>query len=226
MLGYAYLMTHDISIEQVRQAVSLKEFDAQAAHLSMLPLGRPTSRPSTQDGTPRIGAVLLLLYCHQAQLHFVLTKRKSTLRAHGGQISFPGGRKDAGETLQSTALRETHEEIGVRPDDIELIAPLTEVYIPPSDFQVRPFVGWARGGKRPLFRPSPAEVEAIIEVPLTGLLQDIRRTEPRRFRGQLYDVPYFALQNVKVWGATAVMLNEVAERLKIVLRHKREKSPR
>ena len=193
-------------------------FDVMAAHYAMLPLGRPVTRPSELSGQARLGAVLLLLYCHQDKPHLVLTKRRADLKAHGGQISFPGGRHEEGETLPETAVRETCEEIGVSPSEITILGTLKEVYIPPSDFQVHPFVGWIKSGKRPNFAPSEDEVSEIIEVSLETFFDDAcRKSERRKFRGDFYDIPYFDIQGHKVWGATAVMLNEFIERLRSFL---------
>lgn len=211
----------EISMTQIKDALALDTFDVMAAQLQMLPLGRPVARPTASKGKPRVGAVLLLLYCHRSELHLVLTKRKANLKAHGGQISFPGGRQDANETLERTALRETEEEVGVDATEIETVGTLTQVYIPPSDFEVQPFVGWVRSGKRPFFHPSPAEVAAIIDVPLTDLFDPTaKQTEPREFRGHTYQVPFFALQGHQVWGATAVILNEFVERVRVILKEK------
>lgn len=206
-----------ITIALIQQAISLPSFDITTAHQAMLPLGRPISRPKQLSGNPRIGSVMLLFYCYKNTLHLVLTKRRDELKAHGGQISFPGGRQDAGESLEETAVRETSEEIGVEAGDIEIIGTLNQVYIPPSDFQVYPFVSWVSSGKKPTFIPSEDEVSEIIEVSIDYLLNPaIRKTERRKFRGELYDVPYFDVYGHQVWGATAVILNELIERLKTV----------
>lgn len=208
-------MSAFITLQQVKDSLVVDDFDVISAQLSMLPLGRPVERPKEREGRARVGAVLLLLYCKDGQLHLVLTKRRDDLKAHGGQISFAGGRQEADETLQQTAVRETHEEIGVHPDEVEILGPLSQVYIPPSDFEVQPFVGWVKNGRPPSFIPSDDEVSEIIEISIDDLLDDGRRkTERRRFRGKLYDVPYFDIHGHQVWGATAVILNELLERLR------------
>ncbi len=202
--------------ELIVQALQLSSFDAAAYQKLMAPVPRAIRRPENLAGRPRVGAVLLLLYPKNGQLHFVLTRRQEDLNAHAGQISFPGGRQDDGETLAQTALRETHEEIGIDPAHIQLLGELTSIYIPPSDFEVHPFVGWQNS--TPLFRPAVGEVAEILEVPLTHLFDPThRRQEPRDFNGLTLQIPYFAVGEHKVWGATAVMLSEFFGRLEQLL---------
>jgi 8-oxo-dGTP pyrophosphatase MutT (NUDIX family) len=159
--------------------------------------------------------VLLLLYCHELTMHLVLTRRRDDLNSHAGQISFPGGRQEANETAVQAALRETEEEIGVPAAKINVLGELTSIYIPPSDFEVRSFVGWVKGGERPSFVPEIREVAEIIEVPLQQLLDpQTREVEPIPVRGEIYTVPFYNVNGHKVWGATAILLSEFLERLR------------
>ncbi len=218
VLGYAYRMDVQPTQKQIEQAIHFKPFDVMASHYEMLPLGRPVARPTELEGTGRIGAVLILLYRHQETLFLTLTKRGDGLSTHSGQISFPGGRQEDGESLEETAVRETQEEIGIDPSMLSVIGSLQQVYIPPSDFHVHPYVAWVNSNKKPRFTPSEVEVSEIIEVPVLSLLNpELRQTQRRKFRGNYYDVPYFAIQEHQVWGATAVMLNEFIQRLNAVL---------
>jgi 8-oxo-dGTP pyrophosphatase MutT (NUDIX family) len=212
-----------ISLHTIQSALTLPHFDEpqirQAQNL-MSPRPRLTQRPQSFPGEVRLGGVLILFYRWSGQTYLVLTRRRDDLRTHAGQISFPGGRHEAPETLQETALRETEEEIGIAPDAVKVLGQLTPVYILPSDFEVHPFVGWYENGSgaivRPAFSPDPAEVAEIIEVPLTHLLSpDVRREEPRTISGYQLTIPYFAVGPHKVWGATAVMLSELLERLRL-----------
>lgn len=206
-----------VTLDDVREAMQLHEFDVLAAQREMIPLARVNKRPSDMPGQPRIGAVLLLLYCKENRLHIVLTERRADLSSHAGQISFPGGRRESTETLQVTALRETHEEIGVPPTAVTILGQMSDIYIPPSDFEVHPFVGWYHNGKRPSFQPAVTEVAQILEVPLSHLMHpDTRKTGPWQFRGMTLTVPYFDVEGHMVWGATAIMLSEFLGRLTLV----------
>lgn len=199
----------------IRQALALPDFDVRSAHRHMLPVGRTGQRPPETPGQPRIGGVLLLLYCHEQAMHLVLTRRRDDLNSHAGQISFPGGKQEANETAVQAALRETEEEIGVSAAEITILGELTSIYIPPSDFEVHPFVGWVNGGKRPSFVPEVREVAEIIEVPLPQLLDPhTREIGPIPVRGATYTVPYYNVNGHKVWGATAILLSEFLERVR------------
>lgn len=205
--------------EKIQQALAINEFDVTAAQNKMMPFG-PTQRVMPQDKTGlRVGAVLVLLYCRHNDIHLVLTKRREDLHAHAGQISFPGGRQEETETLLTTALRETEEEIGIPTTAVHSLGQLSTIFIPPSGFVVHPFVGWYQNGGAPEFTPSEGEVAQIIEVPLKTLLDpETAVQEPWDFKGHEVMVPYFAIEDHKVWGATAIMLSEFIERLRTVIR--------
>ena len=169
----------------------------------------------------REAGVLLLLYPHAQNgegpgLHMVLTRRHEYLGVHSGQISLPGGRREAGESLRRTALRETKEEVGVVPEAVEIIGQLSTLYTPPSNFCIYPFVAHSPG--RPAFRSDPREVAELIEVPL-DLFADpaTRKTETWIFEKYgSRQVPFFDIFGHKVWGATAMILSEF---LTLVLDH-------
>lgn len=212
-------MKWKITIEDVKQGLLLSDFDVAAAHKLMVPLPRINQRvrPSHLSGKAREGCVLLLLYCHQEALHIVLTRRRDDLNSHAGQVSFPGGQREPGEPCREAALRETHEEIGVPPTAVSLLGHLSDVYIPPSDFEVRPFVGWYLPERRPEFHPAEHEVAQILEVPVATLLDDsVRKVGTREWNGMTFPVPYFDVAGHMVWGATAIMLSEFLERLRAV----------
>jgi 8-oxo-dGTP pyrophosphatase MutT (NUDIX family) len=203
------------SKQQLAAALALPGFENWRPHVDVPQLNRPISRPEDLPGKGRIAAVMVLIYASPSTAHstLALTERHANLSKHASQISFPGGRQDDGETLQQTALRETHEEIGIAPTNIEVLGRMNSVYIPPSDFVVTPFVGWHKG--QPDFVRAPDEVEQIIEVPLAHLMSpstlvfgDIVRSS-----GETLTVPYYQVEQYKVWGATAIMLGELIERL-------------
>ena len=157
------------------------------------------------------GAALLLIYPHDDTLHIVLTVRGSRLRNHTGQVSLPGGRVDAGETFEATALREAAEEIGIDPATVVLLGRLTPLHIPASGFLLHPIVGYT--SMRPAFQRAEWEVARIIEAPVARLSEPgviKREIRTRVVKGQSIDVdvPYFDVDGEKVWGATAMVLAE------------------
>lgn len=213
------------TLDDVHAALSLPDFDGFGAQRRMMPAGRPVGRAGEGPGGPRLGGVLLLLYCADDELHLVLTRRPDYDGVHSGQVSFPGGRHEPPETLATTALRETQEEIGIRVDEVELLGELTPLFVVPSNFEVHPFVGRYAGAGRPRFSPDVREVAALLEVPLRLLLDPATRVEESmELRGGLrLRVPCFRVGQHVVWGATAMMLSEFLERLRYV-RHMRERA--
>jgi 8-oxo-dGTP pyrophosphatase MutT (NUDIX family) len=200
------------SKDEIRLALELPAFDAEAAQRQMIPRPRGT-RPPGMAGQPRQGAVLVALYNKGHHTHLVLTRRRDDLNDHAGQIAFPGGRREGGEALQTTALREAEEEIGLRPAEMTILGQLSLLYIPPTGYEVYPFVAWHDG--RPRFRPQVSEVAQILEVSLSHLLDPASQFEETwDYRGMQIQVPFYLVGSHKVWGATAMMLSEFLERLR------------
>ena len=151
-------------------------------------------------------AVLVLLYEHQGEIHVIFQKRTDKVRDHKGQISFPGGGADPGDTdLLFTALRETREEIGVVPQDIDILGRLDEM-VTISNFRITPFVGWLAHYPYE-WHFSDEEVAYLLEVPLRHLLDPATLIPDRRFiNGRNYELPSYQFGDDLIWGATARML--------------------
>lgn len=179
------------------------------AHLEMAPqMRRDPSVIQVENKDCRDGAVLALLFPLDDEPVTVLTVRHANLDQHAGQVSFPGGRRDAGETLRETAIREAYEEIGLTEEALTMLGELTPLYIPPSNFCVYPFV--AMVDHQPAYEPHDAEVEHILEVPLSYLRSPETRVEEEwDLRGEQVVVPYYDVAGYTVWGATAMILAEL-----------------
>jgi 8-oxo-dGTP pyrophosphatase MutT (NUDIX family) len=159
-------------------------------------------------------AVLVALYEHDARLHAVFTRRRDDLRRHAGEISFPGGRQDAGEDLHTTALREAEEEIGLPPDAVQLAGALPPTATFVTNYAVYPFVGVIEPGHR--WKPSAAEVAEVLELPLDDLASGFERRRLVR-RGVPFRTDVYTVGANVVWGATARILSDLLERLRPLL---------
>lgn len=162
-------------------------------------------------------SVLSLFYPVNEILHFVMIQRPAYNGTHGGQVSFPGGKIESLDSnAWNAALRETKEEIGVEPDRIIFVGPLSPIYIPPSNFFVHPFIGAAT--HKPNFILDPNEVESIIETPVNILTDNSIKSEMmfRRDNMQM-QVPCYNIGGKQVWGATAIILSELEEILKEIV---------
>jgi 8-oxo-dGTP pyrophosphatase MutT (NUDIX family) len=139
--------------------------------------------------------------------HIILTVRADGLR-HAGQVSFPGGVVDPGETFEQAALREAHEEVALPLDDVRVLGSLTSLDIPVSGFRLHPIV--AASQTRPVLTPSDGEVARILEVGVDELLnpRHLVTTERERDGFGLTTVPSFRVADVEIWGATAMVLAE------------------
>lgn len=169
--------------------------------------------------TAKKAGVLALFYPDKMQqTKLVLILRKTYNGVHSAQIGFPGGKLEVkDDSLESAAIRETFEEIGVCIQDIEVLRKLTQVYIPPSNFYVQPFIGISR--TTPRFIKQEEEVEDIIEVFLKHFMDDdilISKRVKTSYNIEV-EVPAFELNGHVVWGATAMILNEIKDLLKQML---------
>ena len=162
-----------------------------------------------QMNPKRAGVMALFYPDYQEETRLLLILRKAYEGVHSNQIGFPGGKvEESDKDLKETALRETHEEVGVQPDEIEVIKELSEIYIPPSNFMVQPYLGIYPRPKPFLIQES--EVEALVEVYLRDFLDDSNHIEEilSTSYAKNIHVPAYKLNGYTVWGATAMMMSE------------------
>jgi 8-oxo-dGTP pyrophosphatase MutT (NUDIX family) len=158
-----------------------------------------------REAASTVAAVLIPVIAHPQGLTVLFTQRTAHLRSHSGQVSFPGGRAEPGDaSAEFTALRETEEEIGLRPAAVEVLGRLPD-YRTRTGYRVTPVVGLL---VPPIaFRPDPHEVAEIFEVPLVFLLDERnRQRRTREFQGQQVGYYVFEYGEKVIWGATAGML--------------------
>ena len=197
------------------------QLPAEASQFKMSPPFRRElikTYKSQMKNAKRAG-VLALFYPNSLQeTHLALILRKTYKGVHSAQIGFPGGKyEEDDKTLKTTALRETKEEIGITVEHVEIIKQMTEVFIPPSNFYVQPYIGITTN--TPKFIKQDEEVEDVIEVPLTQFLDDaivVTKSVETSYTTKI-DVPAYELNGYIVWGATAMMLSEIKDLLKQVL---------
>lgn len=175
------------------------------AHIIMAPAGNIPVNILKASGK---AGVLILLFPLNGELSTLLIKRTEYPGPHAGQISLPGGKSEKGESQINTALREAREETGVDNGKLRVLGSLTPLYIPISDMEVLPVVGYTED--LPDFRINPREVEYLIYVPLRQLLTEHNRVviKKLRIRDQIIEAPGFLIQNEYIWGATAMILSE------------------
>lgn len=159
---------------------------------------------------PRQAAVLAPLYARDGQPYLLFTRRSADLATHSGEISFPGGsREPTDRSLAQTALRETHEELGLEPARVTLLGAMPPAYTFVSNFLVTPYVGWLGEGL-PALRPQSAEVAEIIEAPLSALDDHlIYHAEMWTRGGMTHAVHFYDFGPYRIWGFTGRLLNDL-----------------
>jgi 8-oxo-dGTP pyrophosphatase MutT (NUDIX family) len=169
-------------------------------------------RPLTTE-YKREAAVLMPIFERDGEPYFLLTRRSEELRIHKGQISFPGGSRDDGESLQETALRETFEELGLHPGKIEILGRFHE-YLSSTEYRVVPYAGYL---EEPFITtPEPCEVAEVLQVPFSVFM------EPKNFRveqvvrlGRATEVYFYSYGSCTVWGLTARIIKDFLDELKL-----------
>ena len=206
-------------LDSLLPAVSAERLSVPAlrARFSNPPIWEPEAtgdRFRLRPGPPRPAAVLVPIVAHPHGATVLLTERTSHLHDHAGQVAFPGGRTDPADgSPVATALRETHEEIGLAPERIEILAELPH-YLTGTGYQVTPVVGLVEPGFD--LRLDTFEVAEAFEVPLRFLMDPSHHQRRRVVHGEIdrifYAMPYQCESNQReyfIWGATAAMLRNV-----------------
>lgn len=183
-----------------------------SAHEAMRALSVGSVRPRFNHTTPpRPGSVMILIFENEGELFFPLIKRPEYAGAHGGQVSLPGGKAEAGEDVEQTALRETFEEIGIPPGEIKIVGRLSDFHVLPSNFLIVPVIGILHG--RPQYIPDSYEVARVLTASLTSILEPDAHKQRDIIVADIYTLkaPHFEIDSEVVWGATAMILNELRE---------------
>jgi 8-oxo-dGTP pyrophosphatase MutT (NUDIX family) len=183
--------------------------------------GRSSHRPFTQElgfgrhlGPPspdvRHAAVMALLFPRSGQWQVPLLLRPQSMAAHGGQVAFPGGAVEAGETLEACAAREAFEELGIQPSQVRFAGRLTPLFVFASNFMVTACVAFADAP--PEFFPNPSEVDRLLELPLARLADPAIQTPHLiRRQGIEFAAPALSYAGLRIWGATRMLLAELAD---------------
>lgn len=211
-------MNFDAFLNYIPQIIEEK-LPGEKVHMEMMPLERIAifKDLDLQKVNPREASVMMLFYPKNDEPHLVMILRNSYKGVHSSQIGFPGGKVEKFDTsLADTALRETFEEIGIDREFITVVKPFTPLYIPPSNFMVYPFLGYA--AQELIFNPDDREVFGIIEMPLKALMDDNAKVSKTLSTSYMEEVvvPAFKFEEYYIWGATSQMLNELKEVLKSV----------
>jgi 8-oxo-dGTP pyrophosphatase MutT (NUDIX family) len=191
-----------------------KELPGERSHLAFMPVRGSSSEQIRQGITFRDSAVAIILFHNEAgKLCTIVTRRQVYDGSHSGQISFPGGKKELDDkNLLETAIRECHEEIGVYASNFELLKELTPLFVPVSKFLITPYVFYSENKSFDYMR-SEREVAAIHEVDLLELFQSevVQIDVPINSEFVMKNVPHFKQGDILIWGATALILNELKD---------------
>lgn len=212
-------MTWQFNAEALRQQI-LAGLPGHAAHSRMLPQGRSLDTIIPENALH--SAVMMTLFQQGTEWHTLLIRRTADGHVHSGQISFPGGKKDAEDPhLMYTAQRECHEEVGLFIDEDQILGALSPVYIPPSNFLVTPFLASIQPPAN--LSPSLNEVAEIIRMPLSALFASTSRKVAEVIpssspKSRLHAPVYAPSQDLTIWGATAMMLAELEYLLEMMPR--------
>jgi len=203
-----------LNIEQLKQRLQ-QPLPGVTSHLKMAPGSRVQEFNNLSNIIPlaKNSAILILLFPDNGKLKTVFIQRSVYDGVHSGQISFPGGKVETTDKdFEATALRETFEEIGVKPKAIEIIGQLTDCYISPSNFLVKVFAGYTL--QKPIFIPDKKEVQSVLEVDMDEFYNSNNIAEKEFYstsRKTTIYAPCYLVNGMEIWGATAMMLSELLD---------------
>lgn len=198
-----------IFVDQLRKALS-NGLPGMEAQIQMAPKFREIIQLSRHEKSKaKQGSVLLLLYpVSSSRIYTVFIKRAKDGGSHSGQMALPGGKHDTDDhSFEHTALRETYEEIGIKPELISIIGRLSSLYIPVSNFWVLPVVGYLTD--IPVFKINPTEVQKVIVVDINELIcPENCLVKKINIHNVLVETPFFDVKGHHIWGATAMIVSE------------------
>ncbi len=186
-----------------------------ASHLKMAPKHRVQELINKNYGAQNAqkSAVLIVFFHESEQLKMIVIRRSRYVGIHSGQIAFPGGRFETEDIdVQTTALREIEEEIGIARDEIEIIGRLSDIYVPPSNFLISVFVGYL--GKKPLYKMQEREVDEVIEIPFREFFNPNVIKQKDFYVNSIKaasNAPYFDVSKSEIWGASAMVISELMD---------------
>lgn len=201
-------------IEVLKTHIQNTKLKGEDAHQEMSPTNRRISAKGLNMKNVRQASVLIALYEDDEQLFLPLIERHIYEGNHSGEIGLPGGKiEEFDKNTLEAALRETHEELGIKPSEIEIIKKITPIYIPPSNFLVQPYIGFL--STKPHYIPDPVEVKEVIDLSVDELLKETNKKETYIGKKHIQaNVPIFQINHTVIWGATACILNELKYLLK------------
>lgn len=215
MLEKEDLPNFNVFLDQFKKALS-DPLPGVTAQSMMAPPHRIVEMPNTlSDDTVRNSAVLILLWQEGKQIFTVFILRPEYEGVHSNQIAFPGGKYEKYDTdFVATALREAQEEVGIIPESITILGQLTPLFIPPSRFIVYPIVGFTK--TVPTFILDPVEIKEVIPCNLLDFLKPDRFIiQDIEVQGKIIpNIPCFKIKEYFIWGATAMIFNELLEIIK------------
>lgn len=197
------------SVEKIKLRLQ-EPLPGEKAQLLMAPSRRKFPEEFIVHPNAKKSAVLILLFPFNNSIHTILIQRPIYEGVHSGQVSFPGGKyEEADQDLSFTALREASEEVGINTDSVEIIGKLTDLYIRPSNFLVSPFIAFT--DRMPDFVIDNHEVQKIISVDLFALGSKEIKSEKIIIHssGMKIKTPYYEIEGLTVWGATAMIISEL-----------------